>query len=138
MTTLYVVLAVALVALIVLLVIFFIQRSKKKKQQQQMAQMAGEEAQGAGADEISLLVRDADAKIAAAKIQPGARVSTLPAYLILGDPGSTKTSVMLHSGLDPELLAGQVYQGGNVAPTRSANFWFSRKSVFVEAGGKLP
>jgi len=136
MTTLYIVLGVTLVALIVLLIVFLIQRKKKKKQQAAMA--AGEEVQGPGADEISLLVRDADAKIAAAKIQAGARVSTLPAYLLLGDSGTTKTSVMLHSGLDPELLAGQVYQGGNVAPTRTANFWFSRRSVFVEAGGKLP
>ena len=137
MTPLYIVLAVAVVALIVLVTILLIQRSKKKKKERQMAQMAGEEAQGPGADEISLLVRDADAKIAAAKIQPGARLATLPAYLIMGDAGSTKTSVMIHSGLDPELMAGQVYQGGNVAPTRTANFWFSRKSVFVEAGGKL-
>ena len=41
---------------------------------------------------------------------------------------------MLHSGLEPELLAGQVYQNGNVAPTTSANVWFSRGSLFLEAG----
>ena len=52
-------------------------------------------------------------------------------------PGRTKTSVMLHSGLEPELLAGQVYQNNAVAPTRTANFWFSRRAIFVEAGGKL-
>ena len=135
MTILYVVLAVTLVALIVLLIVFLIQRKKKKAAQ---AAGGGEQPSGDGADEISSLVRDADAKIAAARIQPGARVATLPAYLIMGDSGATKTSVMLHSGLDPELIAGQVYQGGNVAPTRTANFWFSRRSVFVEAGGRLP
>jgi type VI secretion system protein ImpL len=135
MTTLYVVLAVTLVALIVLLIVFLIQRKKKKAAQ---AAGGGEQPSGDGADEISSLVRDADARIAAARIQPGARVATLPAYLIMGDSGATKTSVMLHSGLDPELIAGQVYQGGNVAPTRTANFWFSRRSVFVEAGGRLP
>jgi type VI secretion system protein ImpL len=135
MTTLYVVLAVTLVALIVLLTVFLIQRKKKKKAQ---AAAFGEESSVEGADEISSLLRDADAKIAAAKIQPGARIATLPAYLIMGDTGATKTSVMLHSGLDPELMAGQVYQGGNVASTRTANLWFSRRSVFVEAGGKLP
>ena len=135
MTILYVVLAVTLVALIVLLVVLLIQRKKKKAAE---AAAFGEPGAAEGSDEISSLVRDADAKIAAAKIQPGARVATLPAYLILGDTGATKTSVMLHSGLDPELIAGQVYQGGNVAPTRVANFWFSRRSVFVEAGGRLP
>jgi type VI secretion system protein ImpL len=135
MTTLYVVLAVTLVALIVSLVVYLIQRKRKQAAQ---AAGSGEQPSGEGADEISSLVRDADAKLAAARIQPGARVATLPAYLVMGDSGATKTCVMLHSGLDPELIAGQVYQGGNVAPTRTANFWFSRRSVFVEAGGRLP
>ena len=44
---------------------------------------------------------------------------------------------MIHSGLDPELLAGQVYQNADVVPTRTANLWFSRRSIFAEAGGKL-
>jgi len=135
MTILYVVLAVALVALIVLLTVFLIQRKKKKAAQ---AAAFGEPGAAEGGDEIAALVRDADARIAAAKIQPGARVATLPAYLIMGDTGATKTCVILHSGLDPELIAGQVYQGGNVASTRTANFWFSRRAVFVEAGGRLP
>jgi type VI secretion system protein ImpL len=135
MTILYVVLAVTLVALIVLLTVFLIQRKRKKAAQ---AAAGGEQPAAEGGDEISSLVRDADAKLAAARIQPGARVSSLPAYLIMGDTGATKTCVMLHSGLDPELIAGQVYQGGNVAPTRTANFWFSRRSLFVEAGGRLP
>ncbi|HMD71528.1 MAG TPA: ImcF-related family protein [Bryobacteraceae bacterium] len=136
MTILYVVLAVTLVALIVLLTVFLNHRKQEKKAAQ--AAGGGEQPLGEGADEISSLVRDADAKLAAARIQPGARVATLPVYLIMGDTGATKTCVMLHSGLDPELIAGQVYQGGNVAPTRTANFWFSRRAVFVEAGGRLP
>jgi type VI secretion system protein ImpL len=135
MTILYVVLAVTLVALIVLLTVFVIHRKQEKATQ---VAGSGEPYSGDGSDEISSLVRDADAKLAAARIQPGARVATLPAYLIMGDSGATKTCVMLHSGLDPELIAGQVYQGGNVAPTRTANFWFSRRSVFVETGGRLP
>ena len=44
---------------------------------------------------------------------------------------------MLHSGIEPELLAGQVYQNNDVAPTRTANFWFARRMLFVEAGGSL-
>ena len=44
---------------------------------------------------------------------------------------------MIHSGLEPELIAGQVYQEANVVPTRAANLWFARRSIFVEAGGKL-
>jgi len=43
----------------------------------------------------------------------------------------------LYSGLDPELLAGQVYQDNAVAPTRAANIFVARGTVFVEAGGAL-
>ena len=67
----------------------------------------------------------------------GAKAAHLPVYLLLGDAGVAKTSVMLHSGLDAELVAGQVYQQGNVTSTRSANFWYSRRALFVEAGGQL-
>ncbi len=44
---------------------------------------------------------------------------------------------MDQSGLDAELLAGQVYQESSIVPTRVANLWFARKTVFVEAGGPL-
>lgn len=133
MSTLYIVLAVAVVLLVVLLIVYLMQQKKKA------AQAGGAvEDSGPGGDEISLLIRDAEAKLASAKLEQGARVANLPVYLILGETGSTKTSVMLHSGLDPELLAGQVYQGSDVVPTRTANLWFARRAVFVEAGGKLP
>jgi type VI secretion system protein ImpL len=64
-------------------------------------------------------------------------LSNLPVVFVIGEPGSTKTSTLLNSGLDPELLAGNVYQDNAVTPTRAANFWFARGMVFVEAGGKL-
>jgi type VI secretion system protein ImpL len=131
MTTLYIVLAVALVLLIALAIVYLIQQKKKK------AAAAADEPAGPGGDEISLLVGEANNKLAAAKAEPNARIGNLPVFLLLGETGSTKTSVMLHSGLDPELLAGQVHQNNNVVPTRSANIWFSRHAVFVEAGGKL-
>jgi type VI secretion system protein ImpL len=91
----------------------------------------------AGGDEIDLLIQEAENKLAAAKLEQGARVGNLPVFLLIGDPGTTKTSVMLHSGLEAELLSGQVYQDGNVAPTRTGNVWFSRRALFLEAGGPL-
>ena len=45
---------------------------------------------------------------------------------------------MVNAGLEPELLAGLVYRDNNLVPTRTANLWFSRRTIFVEAGGKLP
>jgi type VI secretion system protein ImpL len=132
---LYVVLGVVLIALLVLIVLWL--RQRKKQKQAQAALAAGNADQAPGGDEISLLIREAEAKLSAGKLAEGARVGQLPVYLVMGDTGSTKTSVMLHSGLEAELIAGQVYQNGNVTPTRAANVWFSRRSLFVEAGGQL-
>src|SRR5580658_4924725 len=133
MTPLYIVIGVVVIAIIVLTIFYLIQQNKKKKA---LAADAGEPA-APGDDEISQLVHEAENKLTAAKLEQGARISTLPVYLLLGDHGCAKTSVMLHSGLDPELLAGQVYQQGNVTSTRTANVWYSRRSIFIEAAGAL-
>jgi type VI secretion system protein ImpL len=98
----------------------------------------GAGAPGAGRDdEIDSLVRDAEGRLASSNLAQGAKLSNLPVVFVIGEPGSTKTSTLLNSGLDPELLAGNVYQDHAVAPTRVANIWFARGMVFVEAGGKL-
>jgi type VI secretion system protein ImpL len=88
-------------------------------------------------DEIDALVREAENRLAASNLAKGSKLMTLPMVFVLGDTGSTKTSTILNSGLDPELLAGNVYQDTTVIPTRLANIWFARGIVFVEAGGKL-
>jgi len=88
-------------------------------------------------DDIDRIVHEAEKKVASSRLGKGAKLSGLPAIFLLGDTGSGKTSTVVNSGLDPELLSGQVYQDGNVAATGAANLWFARKSVFVEAAGKL-
>ncbi len=133
MNPLYIVIAVVVVAIIALTVVYFIQKRKKKKAEALAAENA--DAPVASDDEIAILVREAENKLAAAKIE--GKAAHLPVYLVLGEPGAAKTSIMLQSGLDAELVAGQVYQQGNVSSTRSANIWYSRRSLFVEAGGGL-
>jgi type VI secretion system protein ImpL len=130
MTALYIILGVTVMALIVLLVVFLILRKKKKR-------AAEGEDPGASRDEVAQLIREAETKLTAAKLAEGGKVGNLPVFFLMGDSGSTKTSVMLRSGLDPELVAGQVYQNGNVVPTRTANLWVSRKTLFLEVGGTL-
>jgi type VI secretion system protein ImpL len=88
-------------------------------------------------DEIDALVREAENRLASSNLAKGANLMNLPMVFVIGDAGSTKTSTILHSGLDPELLAGSVYQDTTVIPTRFANIWFARGMIFVEAGGKL-
>jgi type VI secretion system protein ImpL len=81
------------------------------------------------------LIREASARLAQSKA--GAGMANLPMIFVIGDRGTAKTSTILNSGLDAELLAGQVYQDNAVAPTRAANIFFARGTVFVEAGGAL-
>ena len=111
---------------------FFWDKQKKEKG----AAAASEEAPSGG-EEIAVLIRDAERKLSAAQLARGARIGNLPAVLLLGEAASAKTSTMMHSGLEPELLAGQVYQDGNITSTRCANLWYSHQTIFVEAGGKL-
>jgi type VI secretion system protein ImpL len=87
--------------------------------------------------EVDILVRDAIRKLKASPMGRGATLRNLPLIFIAGDPGSAKTTTILHSALDPELLAGQVYQESAVVPTRVANFWYTRQAVFVDGGGGL-
>jgi type VI secretion system protein ImpL len=130
MNPLTIVIAVIVLLLIVLTVLYFVQRKKK-------ARAAGA-TDAPGGDEVSILVREADGKLTNAKLEQGARIANLPVFFVIGESGSAKTSVILNSGLEPELLAGQVYQNGNVVPTSAANFWYARRAIFVEAGGRLP
>lgn len=88
-------------------------------------------------EDIDRLVHEAEKKVAGSRLGKGAKLSSLPAIFVLGETGSGKTSTLLNSGLDPELLSGQIYQEGNVVPTAAVNLWFARKSVFVEAAGKI-
>ena len=120
-------------ALIVLVVVFF---SRKKKAKAAAAQPG--EPVAPGGDEISVSGARSRGQTLRRQARTGRQDRQPPGlYLLMGESGGTKTSVMIHSGLDPELLAGQVYQNADVVPTRAANLWFSRRSIFAEAGGKL-
>lgn len=86
--------------------------------------------------EIDVLLREADRKLKASRMA-SATIASMPVIFILGERGSAKTSVMLHSGLEPELLAGHVYDGPDVASTGVLNVWFARKTVFIEVSAKI-
>ncbi len=123
--------ALAFIGLIAFVIViwWFIVRDKER------AQMMP--AGAAGGDEIDVLIREAETRLQASQLGRNARVGNLPLYLVLGEPGSAKTSIMVHSGLEPELLAGQTVQDKVPIPTRTANLWYSRQFIFAEAGGPM-
>ena len=88
--------------------------------------------------------RDIDATFAAARTQLSSARSTgtsgmaaLPTILVLGPGASAKTTVVMRSGIEPELLAGGVMSGETIAPTTGVNLWFGRQALVLEAGGPV-
>jgi type VI secretion system protein ImpL len=97
----------------------------------------GQAGPGEPSGEADLLAREAESRLASSELGRKATLSSLPVVLFLGKEGSAKTSLIVNSGLHPELLAGHVFQENLVAPTRTANLWFTHRVVVAEAGGKL-
>ena len=94
-------------------------------------------ATGAAGDEIDSLIREAEMRLQTSQLGRSARLGSLPLYFLLGETGSAKTTVVLQSGLEPELLTGQTVQDKVPVPTRTANLWYARQFIFAEAGGPL-
>jgi type VI secretion system protein ImpL len=105
----------------------------------QAAAAEGTDAAGSSeaTSEVDLLVRDAVRKLKSSAMGRNASLKNLPLIFLVGDPSSAKTTTIIHSALDAELLAGQVYQDNSVLPTRLANFWYTRQAVFLDAAGGL-
>ena len=89
------------------------------------------------ADDLDVLVHEAIRRLKSSTLGRGANLGNLPLVFLLGDSGSTKTTTIIHSALDPELLAGQVYQDNNIVATRVANIWYTRQAIFVDPAGGL-
>lgn len=87
-----------------------------------------------GAGDLDTLLHEAEKRLAAAQHAGAKSLATLPLLYLLGESNSAKTTAVLKSGLDPELVAGQVYRDQDVIATPVANFWYTQSSVLVEAG----
>lgn len=88
-------------------------------------------------DDLEAIFREAESRLAQSQLGSGAKLSTLPVFFILGERAATKTTILLNSGIEPELIAGQVHRDNNVIPTNIANIWFARRNLFLEAAGDL-
>ena len=119
------VLLVGIAAAITIIVMH--RRAKKEKEQQ------GEEAGAAATAELDLMLNDANRKLRTS--QQGAKaLEALPLLYILGDAGTAKTTTVLRSELDPELLAGTATLDGDQVPTGVLNLWFTKAAALLEVG----
>jgi type VI secretion system protein ImpL len=111
--------------------VWFVHRKKLSEEEEN----AG--AQPSGSDDLDLLIREAVRRLKNSTLGRGAKLGSLPLIFLLGDSGSTKTTTVIHSALDPELLAGQVYRDSDVLPTSAANIWYTRQAIFVDPAGAV-
>lgn len=88
-----------------------------------------------GDPEIDALCKDVDTKLALSKTAQGAKISNLPLVFMIGENGSVKTTSLINSGLEPELVSGLVYQGSDIVPTRMANVFLARQTLFMDTCG---
>src|SRR6201997_2933505 len=100
------------------------------------ASAEGESEEGSPGD-LDALVRESIRRLTPPALARGTDLSSLPIVFVLGDSGATKTTVVIHSALDPELLAGQVYRDNEVLPTSAANLWYTRQAIFVDPAGAM-
>jgi len=90
---------------------------------------------------LAALMAEANAMLAKAPAyaaKPGKTpLSSLPLYLLVGSEGSGKTSTFVNSGLEPQLLAGQVTGATPLVSTRLCNLWLAHNSIFAELSGRV-
>ena len=88
-------------------------------------------------NDVDSLLKHADAGLAASRMGRRTQLRNLPVFLVLGDSNAAKTTAIAKSGLEPELLAGQVYAGTDIVPTQFLNCWLMHGSAFLEPGNAV-
>jgi type VI secretion system protein ImpL len=119
------ILLVGVGAAVAILILHF--RAKKNQGQD------GDAAVGGATGELDVLLNDANRKLR--ESQQGAKtLDAVPLIYILGETGTAKTTTVIRSGLDPELVAGAVPTEGESVPTAVLNLWFTRMAALLEVG----
>jgi type VI secretion system protein ImpL len=100
------------------------------------AASAGKQADGTPVDTTALdaLLREANAKLAGSSRAQAKKLNDIPVLYLLGEANSAKTTVVMKSGIEAELLAGQIYRERDIVSTPVANIWYSGKAAVIEAG----
>jgi type VI secretion system protein ImpL len=117
-----VILALGLITAAVILILHF--RARKKQAG------GGDPAMAGATTELDVLLNDANRKLRDS--QQGAKtLDSLPLIYLLGDAGSAKTTTVIRSGLDPELVAGVAPRENDTVPTPVINLWFTKLAALL-------
>ncbi|MDR3376229.1 MAG: type VI secretion system membrane subunit TssM [Ancalomicrobiaceae bacterium] len=109
------------------------------KSQNNLSQGIG--GQGAvDADDSDVLkdrMKDALATLKTASKAKGNFLYDLPWYVIIGPPGSGKTTALINSGLNFPLTHGRTPQAiAGVGGTRYCDWWFTEEAVMIDTAGR--
>jgi type VI secretion system IcmF/VasK family protein len=108
--------------------------------EQQLKAQSGAQLEGAEADkkaEIEALRKKFDESLDALKKTKGGKSAlfTLPWYVIIGPPGSGKTTALQESGLNfPAAQGGNKIRG--VGGTRNCDWWFTEDGILLDTAGR--
>lgn len=126
----------------------FITRAKDKKNNDEMVdhlingseETANKNNSSEGQEEVELLgkrMQQALDILKNTKLAKGKSVYQLPWYIMIGPPGSGKTSTIHNSGLEyplKEKMGIDMIQG--VAGTRNCDWWFTDQAVLIDTAGR--
>jgi type VI secretion system protein ImpL len=129
---------VALWALSVLLRLWRASRASAKLAQAVVAQRGPPVRDGASREAVQLRERFEEAIATLNKTQSGGRsLYELPWYVIIGPPGSGKTTALINSGLKFPLeqrFGKEALRG--VGGTRNCDWWFTDEAVLLDTAGR--
>jgi type VI secretion system protein ImpL len=96
-------------------------------------EQAGVEAASAEEAAVSARLAEALGALKAAGGGKGGYLYERPWYVIIGPPGSGKTTAIQNSGLDFPLAAGRV---AGVGGTRNCDWWIAEQAVLIDTAGR--
>ncbi len=102
-------------------------RSKRQEEEEASGASGGE------AGDIDLLLNDVNRKLRNSP-QGVKTLDELPLVYLLGQSGSAKTTTVVQSGMDAELVAGTASHGSEQTSTESLNLWFTGTAALLELG----
>ena len=126
--------------------LFAVMRQRKRESQLEEGIAEGGKgapgaAQAATADEVRLLSERLDEAVQRLKKSGGRKrraqyLYELPWYILIGPPGSGKTTVLLNSGLRFPLGDDRDASVKGVAGTRNCDWWFADEAILLDTAGR--